>query len=147
FRSWKLLLAPLGNQPRLWIRGLARATQLEIQAWVAVGIVSHGPYGLARFDSPANRGVDPSQTGQQAMISARMLDDQDEPIAAERPGKKHPARVRRHDHGVGPRLDGEAAGDGAIFVGLAIARHELARGRHRARAFAGGGADRAEIAG
>src|SRR6185312_13747321 len=112
FRSWKLLLAPLGNQPRLWIRGLARATQLEIQAWVAVGIVSHGPYGLARFDSPANRGVDPSQTGQQAMISARMLDDQDEPIAAEMPGKKHPAR-----------------------------------GRHGARAFAGGGADGAEIAG
>src|SRR3546814_21016643 len=94
------------REPWQRVVGLAVRAQVDIEARLAVIRLAHDADGLAGEQPLADGAVHPDEPGQKRMISAAMLDYQDMPVPADRPGENDSHVLRRHDLRTVPGLEG-----------------------------------------
>src|SRR3546814_12489902 len=98
------------REPGRVFDGFAVTAQFDIEARVAVIRLARDANGLASEQPLADGAVHPDEPGQQRMISAAMLDYQDMPVTAERPGENDSPVMRRNDLRTVPGLEGSSLG-------------------------------------
>src|SRR5579883_1637499 len=109
-----------GCQPRHRVDRLAVMAQLQIKTGLVFAL-RHRADRLAGHQPLSDGAIDPLQPRQKRMISVAMFNDQDLPIAPERPGEKHAAVEGRDDLAAAAGLEGNAFAGDAELVILAVA--------------------------
>src|SRR6267142_3477567 len=120
------LFAFICGPPWAWIDWSAVLTELDIEHGPArggrenrrdLGRRSHGRYRLPRKDKLADVNRNALHPGDQDMIPATGIEDQELSVAAERPGVNNPAVTRGCDLGAGPTCQRNAFFDATGTVG------------------------------